>query len=52
MNKRKIAEFTVSGNRRSSSILKSNPKTVLVKAPDGKIIKRHREKHGVIVYEP
>ena len=26
-------------------VVKSNPKTVLVKLPDGHVIKRHRAKH-------
>lgn len=33
------------------SVIKENPLTVWIKAPDGKIIKRHKIKHGVIKLE-
>lgn len=37
-----------SGIVRSGTIIKENFKTIIVKLPEGKIIKRHKTKHGVI----
>ena len=38
----KLGDKTVKG-----IVMKENPLTVLVKSPDGKVIKRHKTKHNV-----
>ena len=40
-------EYTIKGKRHSGEVVKDNPRTVWVKAPDGKIVKRHKGKHNV-----
>ena len=41
------ATYTIKGKRHTGELIKSNHKTVWVKAPDGKIVKRHKVKHNV-----
>ncbi len=45
------ATHTIKGTRHTGEIVKCNHKTVWVKAPDGKIVKRHRVKHNVEVVD-
>jgi len=37
----------VKGKRTRGEVVKENKNTVLVKLPDGKLIKRHRAKHNL-----
>ena len=43
------AIYTIKNERHTGEIVKSNHKTVWVKAPDGKIVKRHKVKHDVVI---
>jgi len=55
MKVEKTAEFDFRGNRYSGEVVKENEHTVWVKVrAGGKTfdIKRHREKHGVVVHGP
>lgn len=45
-----LAEFTINGKRYTGKVIKENLKTILVTAPDGKTVKRHKEKHGVKLF--
>ena len=45
------AEFTIDDKRHTSEVVRQNSKTVFVIAPDGNVVKRHVEKHNVIVKE-
>lgn len=39
--------FRLGSKRATGELVKTNDKTVLVKMPNGKVIKRHIEKHAV-----
>ena len=45
------AIYTIKGERHTGELIKSNHKTVWVKAPDGRIVKRHKVKHNVEVVD-
>ncbi len=45
------AIYTIKNERHTGEIVKSNHKTVWVKALDGKIVKRHKVKHNVEVVD-
>jgi len=42
-------ECDLSGKRMTGLLMKSNTKTVWVVSPDKKIIKRHKDKHNVVI---
>lgn len=39
--------FDISGERQKAPVVKNNSKTVLVRLPDGNVIKRHKVRHMV-----
>ena len=45
------ATCTIKGKRHTGEIVKCNFKTVWIKAPDGKIVKRHLVKHDVEIVD-
>jgi hypothetical protein len=45
----KIATFNIGNRRESGEVVKFNVKTILVKLKNGKVIKRHLEKHNVYI---
>ena len=47
MNPGDKAQFILGLNTGEGEIIKENEKTVIVKLPNGKTIKRHKEKHKV-----
>jgi len=42
-----LVEYTIKNKRSIGSVVKDNPKTMLITAPDGKVVKRHKIKHNV-----
>jgi hypothetical protein len=44
-----LANYRIQKRWHVGEIVKNNPKTMLVKAPNGKTIKRHKIKHGAVV---
>jgi hypothetical protein len=45
----KIATFNIGNRREDGEVVKFNVKTILVKLENGKVIKRHLEKHNVYI---
>lgn len=43
-----LVEYTIKNKRSIGSVVKENPKTILILAPDGKkVVKRHKIKYNV-----
>ena len=46
-----MANYRLKKRWHVGKLIKDNPKTILVEAPDGKTIKRHKMKHGARIVE-
>lgn len=43
------AEYNIKGERVVGKVIKENKYTIWVVAPDGRVVKRHRVKHNVLI---
>lgn len=46
-----LANYRIQKRWHVGEVVKVNTKTMLVKSPDGKVIKRHKVKHGAVIVE-
>jgi hypothetical protein len=45
------AEFRTNQGIQRGLVIKNNSKTMIIKLKDGTLIKRHKDKHGVLISE-